>query len=44
MHGKNMVFKLPPKMLLANQTLIFVNCQYRVNGYRSDPNFLYEDR
>ena len=32
MPGKNLVLKLKPKMLLANEILVFFNCQCFING------------
>ena len=33
MPGKNLVLKLKPKMLLANEILVFFNCQCFINGF-----------
>ena len=33
MPGKNLVLKLKPKMLLANEILVFFNCQWFINGF-----------
>ena len=42
--GENLVFKLWPKMLSANQISVFLNRQYFINELASECDFLHVDR
>ena len=44
MSGKNLILKLWPEMLMANQISVLISCENLMNGFISDFHFLIVDR